>query len=42
MEAIFRLSAAKQNLRFLMVTITWSNSCAACRLRHTRSQRKQM
>lgn len=35
MEAIFRRSPAKQNLRFLMVTITSSNSCASRRLMHT-------
>jgi hypothetical protein len=38
MEAIFRLSSTKQNLRFVMVTITSSNSCAPCRRLHTQSQ----
>jgi hypothetical protein len=40
MEAIFRLLPSKQNFRFVMVTITSSDSCAACRLIHTQFQRK--
>ncbi len=38
MEAIFRLSSTKQNLRFVMVTITPGNSCAPCRRIRTRLQ----
>ncbi|MGF6169507.1 hypothetical protein M2426_003107 [Pseudomonas moraviensis] len=40
MEAIFRRSPAKQNLRFLMVTITSSNSCVPRRLMHTGPTKK--
>ncbi len=40
MEAIFRRSLAKQNLRFLMVTITSSNSCVPRRLMHTAQTKK--
>jgi hypothetical protein len=38
MEVIFRLLPTKQNLRFVMVTITSNNSCAPCRRMRTRSQ----
>ena len=38
MEVIFRLLPTKQNLRFVMVTITSSDSCAPCRRMHTQSQ----
>lgn len=37
MEAIFRVLRAKENLRFLMVTITSSDSCALRRRMHTES-----
>lgn len=40
MEAIFRRSPAKQNLRFLMVTITSSNSCVPHRVMHTEPTKK--
>lgn len=37
MEAIFRVLPTKENLRFLMVTITSNDSCAPCRRIHTQS-----
>jgi hypothetical protein len=40
MGAIFRLLPLKQNFRFVMITITSSDSCAPCRLIHTQFQRK--
>lgn len=42
MEVIFRLLPTKQNLRFVMVTITSSDSCAPCRRMHTQSQPKKI
>jgi hypothetical protein len=38
MEAIFRRLPTKKNLRFVMVTITSSDSCAPCRRIHTQSR----
>ena len=40
MDAIFRLTPLKQNFRFVMITITSSDSCAPCRLIHTQFQQK--
>ena len=40
MEAMFRLTPLKQNFRFVMITITSSDSCAPCRLIRTQFQRK--
>jgi hypothetical protein len=38
MEAILRRLPTKQNLCFVMVTITSSNSCSPCRRIHTQSK----
>lgn len=38
MEAILRVLPAKENLRFLMVTITSSDSCVPRRRMHTQSR----